>query len=707
PVATTDENGVAYVNIKRSTTSSTEIVTISAGFGTSQFYYTVTNAEEGEVDTSNIYSPEQQGSWFNGDPGDCIMLENSIEIATDGNVTGTVITENGDVPIEGARVYSSLGQSVITNADGEFSLPVPLNTNIEISVRGADSQTVQANESIPDIVLELIVANTAPYVKELYVDHASLAYENSEVVELFVDAIDIDGDALTYSWTTSIGSLSTTTGTSLEWTAPGAGAGTATVQVTISDGDKTSVESILLPYGATGSDTGGGTNILKAYIVDGSRPTVPVSSVYVILHTEDGIGVESYLVTGADGIADFGDVGRALVTVTVAYEYESITESETYSSKFTSKQITTYKDIVPAEFTWYASAGADTICSTITNITVEITGAPEQYDYIFLPGYSNMSNGITSASFDICDEDLNEDGSLDLHALAFQYEENDNGILIEYGTLSIADVLITNTYTIDLNKQPGELEWSSNKLISQFNLVDDYVYSYIDFPNTTEGSLLWASDLTSDSSKSIHASFGDWEDEGSTLLQAGVRSIDIPATIGFTFPDIEITELAYNEDSSTVTWETSGDVEASDMYFLLSKYTSDTNYEVTPILGTTDYLYWSLMSSADTNTHTLPELPEVISDWLTEDYDNENLQLNINYIAQDEDFSEFISAIMQGDDPDAFGWMTAVRQLTISNQEVDSVSTIKEGKVAKDKPQTFRPSLPLSERPGIRELIRH
>ena len=56
-----------------------------------------------------------------------------------------------------------------------------------------------------------------------------------QVITFGIDAIDKDNDVLSYSWTATGGTLSTTTGRLVSWTPPSA-AGTYTVQVSLSDG---------------------------------------------------------------------------------------------------------------------------------------------------------------------------------------------------------------------------------------------------------------------------------------------------------------------------------------------------------------------------------------------------------------------------------------------------------------------------------------
>lgn len=56
-----------------------------------------------------------------------------------------------------------------------------------------------------------------------------------QVITFGIDAIDKDNDVLSYTWTATGGTLSTTTGRLVSWTPPST-AGTYTVQVSLSDG---------------------------------------------------------------------------------------------------------------------------------------------------------------------------------------------------------------------------------------------------------------------------------------------------------------------------------------------------------------------------------------------------------------------------------------------------------------------------------------
>lgn len=56
-----------------------------------------------------------------------------------------------------------------------------------------------------------------------------------QVIIFGIDAVDQDNDVLSYSWSATGGTLSTTTGRLVSWTPPSS-AGTYTVQVSLSDG---------------------------------------------------------------------------------------------------------------------------------------------------------------------------------------------------------------------------------------------------------------------------------------------------------------------------------------------------------------------------------------------------------------------------------------------------------------------------------------
>ena len=79
-------------------------------------------------------------------------------------------------------------------------------------------------------------ANQSPVIDSISLTPASYVAPQQNI-SLSIVAHDPDGDAISYSWSTDLGTLNTTGGTTVEWTAPSAPiSGTGTIEVSVSDG---------------------------------------------------------------------------------------------------------------------------------------------------------------------------------------------------------------------------------------------------------------------------------------------------------------------------------------------------------------------------------------------------------------------------------------------------------------------------------------
>jgi len=200
--------------------------------------------------------------------------------------------------------------------------------------------------------------------------------------------------------------------------------------------------------GATSGGGGDGSGTLRlVFVAQGS--TVPVPGVHVVLHTVDGVGVERYLVSDAAGVADFGNVGRARVTVTLAGNPDNDCCPELY----------TYVKILTGAYTvnWTEAEEAE----EIGNYTVTYTERDVNTVHVELePGGGASSWSENWISYDA--EDIADSGGRG-NVAAFGL--NGEGELVEYGYLF--DFPITSSPTqqnleIPLTGQPTNLVVSSS-----------------------------------------------------------------------------------------------------------------------------------------------------------------------------------------------------------------------------------------------------
>ena len=124
----------------------------------------------------------------------------------------------------GGTLSSTTGTSTVWTAPttvGTYTVTVTVSDG-EASVNQSKTITVTETPNNPPVINSMTASATS--------------VQQGGTVNLSCSASDADGDALTYTWTKTGGTLSSTTGTSTVWTAPTT-VGTYTVTVTVSDGE--------------------------------------------------------------------------------------------------------------------------------------------------------------------------------------------------------------------------------------------------------------------------------------------------------------------------------------------------------------------------------------------------------------------------------------------------------------------------------------
>ncbi|MFC1562338.1 FISUMP domain-containing protein, partial [candidate division KSB1 bacterium] len=93
--------------------------------------------------------------------------------------------------------------------------------------------------------------NTAPVISSITANPSPV--DVGVTCTLTAVATDTDGDDLTYTWSCDSGTLSSTTGISIEWTAPGT-SGTYSITCTVSDGKTTDSKAVYINVTRTVTD---------------------------------------------------------------------------------------------------------------------------------------------------------------------------------------------------------------------------------------------------------------------------------------------------------------------------------------------------------------------------------------------------------------------------------------------------------------------
>jgi len=198
--------------------------------------------------------------------------------------------------------------------------------------------------------------NSAPVISSLTANPSSVTTGN--VTTITAIATDPDGDNLTYTWTTTQGTFSSTTGSSVQWTAPST-PGNYSVTCTVNDGTQTTSESLFLTVAqALGK--------VKGFVyVTGT--TTPISGIIVsILSKSD--------TTSGDGFYELTDIMLGTQTLTA----QGDSTFSTFSQSITVNEGDNSRDIFLTAFTLFSGFVRNSLGDPVQGATVKIKGLTQQ-----------------------------------------------------------------------------------------------------------------------------------------------------------------------------------------------------------------------------------------------------------------------------------------------------------------------------------------
>jgi len=215
-----------------------------------------------------------------------------------------------------------------------------------------------------------INTNHAPVIRSLTASPASVVIGNSATI--LCNAFDEDGNSISYTWSAVSGLLSSTTGSTVLWTAPSA-AGTYTINVQVSDGKSSNAGSISILVTSTAHPTPTGS--------PDAPTTLTVSNITDItanLIWDAKASATNYTVSyGTDAAAS--NLGTFSV-LTNNYMFTDLTDNTTYYIKvlaINSAGSSPYSSIVSFETLSIATVIPTTptnlIISSITDGTANLT----------------------------------------------------------------------------------------------------------------------------------------------------------------------------------------------------------------------------------------------------------------------------------------------------------------------------------------------
>ncbi|GEM_PF-3102049 len=181
----------------------------------------------------------------------------SIEPSTTTNLICNATDADGDVL---TYEWTSIGGSIYgANQFAQWTAPAAEGSYI-VTCKVSDP-TVRT--SVEKSVTIVVAENVAPVISSLTADPSSVVSGGS--TEITCTATDANGDDLTYTWTKTGGILSSTTGSSVTWTAPN-NVSTHTITCTVSDGEFSDAE--LIQINVTSPDPGSVWRVVSEIYTD-------------------------------------------------------------------------------------------------------------------------------------------------------------------------------------------------------------------------------------------------------------------------------------------------------------------------------------------------------------------------------------------------------------------------------------------------------
>ena len=400
----TNSQGIATLTVKRTLDSDNpETFKLYTNAGSATFSYPVTSLDEGIVSTDVLYSPATIGSTISTATGTCTVLTGEISTELKGTINATVKNQD-DTPAANVLVYSSLGDSTMTDDAGIFSFKVPLNSSVYIIIPEHFSKSYITTEANKTLTVEIVLANQSPVIT-LFKLTPNTGIKNGDSIVASAQATDPEGDELTYTWSATHGSFSSFNDSTVNWTAPlEAGSGEITLTVNDSENNEVIRSSFVSWSDAASLDE---EFTVRARIGDDVSNSNDIEGITVVLHAIDNTSIEQVLTTDENGIANFGILNRDRVTVTIIEEYVE-TDEVTYD-------LQTFVDTVNRPISFEVenySNSLDMACNegNLIDAEVKFINIPENTDYIRATGlafsiYGPEENVATTAK--ICPEYYN------------------------------------------------------------------------------------------------------------------------------------------------------------------------------------------------------------------------------------------------------------------------------------------------------------
>jgi len=422
--------------------------------------------------------------------------------------------------------------------------------------------------------------------------------------------------------------------------------------------------------GNGGNGGGGGNNNLKVTVFDNEVSNQPVSNVSISIYESDNETIEQTIVTGNDGVADFGDV-----TAMLTHSLAGVPGRVTVTLAFPDRLIITLFNIIPGNYVIYDDDTDDCNSQGTVNATFDnIDGGAQS---AILTPYFGLGQGVMSAiaqvsdgtaeftDVPVCSNTIQDDGNISFLSLA-----NSETDLVGYGYLLDQTFVDATTYNGTAALLPTDITWTSMDPVMSINVGAarkgvNYrlLGSWASQTSSTSGSFSAVSQFP-DALLSLLALRE--ETDNHSYITGSKQYSSLPSNVQIEFTDLDITTFEFDAVTGVFTWMLTGS-SPIDMIILSTAFDAATDVD------------WELIFSPDANgSIVLPDLPADVQAWFNlEDIKEDDTELTLVDLGGVDGYDAAMSGYIAGNIMEDYGeWDIVNRSLEDGGNGGDDTFTV-------------------------------
>ncbi|NUM34914.1 MAG: hypothetical protein HUU50_10240 [Candidatus Brocadiae bacterium] len=330
---------------------------------------------------------------------------------------------------------------------------------------------------------------------------------------------------------------------------------------------------------------------------------LPLKDVYVILYYPNNKTIQETKITGNDGIADFGNIGRDTCTVTFAYD-DRDAKKRMGNNDRRDLYLHTMIEIPTRHFIWKIFDK-----SYLHEINVTITPTPVAAEEVIIEPFGSW-DFVEGDPYNIVENvysyNMQNDGKLSLLAFLNSYPVG----MVGYGYLLDQNSENGKNFIIPPNEIPKNLSWTSDRPASFISVscyrkgVKYFLCEWGVAPDEADisGIQKYAGNFPAD----VYFLSATMLLNNNKDYYQKIRYSSIPDSVAFSMPDLDIS-ASYNAESKILSWTITGNT-SRDIF----------NFEVESIDdGEKAVCLWTFYINPDTkNSIPIPDLPEAMQSWI-------------------------------------------------------------------------------------------